>query len=167
MGKKKRQRKKIKKWILTDQGVSFDDIIHAGVSVLSDAAASGKKKKFKKAVKKGQGVVARDLPGLTELLYPEDDEPVIAYSHSGGGWYEVDVHGYVVDKVQGEEAAASRAGELLEQFASIEANEVSGDTGVKHTGGGWYQVLVHGVPVDTVQGEDAATERYEEIKALN
>ena len=167
MGKKKRQRKKIEKWVSSEDPVTFDDIVHAGVAALGEAAGSGKKKKFRKAVERGQKIAGLDLPGLTELLYPEDEEPVIAYSHSGGGWYEVDVHGYVVDKVQGEEAAASRAGELLEQYASLEANEVSADTGVKHTGGGWYQILVHGVPVDTVQGEEAAAQRYEEIKALN
>ena len=44
MGKKKHA-KKVSKWIDKDGGITFDDIVYAGLGVLGKAASKGKKKR--------------------------------------------------------------------------------------------------------------------------
>ncbi len=85
----------------------------------------------------------------------------------GGGWYEVRVHGLVVDKVQGEDDAAARVEELRAQDFSTGRTEAQTVT-TEATGGGWYAVKVDGVVVDKVQGQkaaDAAVARLEKQAA--
>lgn len=89
--------------------------------------------------------------------------PDIEARSVGGGWYEVRVHGLVVDKVQGEEAAAQRVEGLRAQDFSTGAREAQAVT-AEATGGGWYEIRVDGVVVDKVQGRraaDAAVTRLE------
>lgn len=166
MGKKKKQRKKITKWIEADDGIEFDDLVYAGLGVLAASAKKGKKRKFKKARKRGRKLVAREIGALTQMLAP-DEEPLISYTHHGGGWFGVEVDGFVVDRIQGEEEAAIRAGELLEAYAALDLADRDPDrTGLYDNGGGWYGIYVNGVPIDNVQGREEAELRFEEIESL-
>lgn len=165
MGKKK-QAKKVTKWIEKDDGITFDDIVYAGLGVLEKAAKKGKKKRFKKAMSRGEDLATAGIESLDRLLAPEVEEPVISYAHSGGGWFTVDIGGVIVDTVQGEEAAASRAGELLEEYAALDADQQDPTRyGIYESGGGWYEIVVHGVPVARVQGQEAAEERFAELES--
>jgi hypothetical protein len=70
--------------------------------------------------------------------------------------------------VQGEESAAAKAGALLEAFAAQDSDTQQTDrTEVMHVGGGWYVILIQGVPVDRVRGQEDADVRYQEILAFN
>jgi hypothetical protein len=162
MGKKKRLRKMIE-----DTEATWDDIVHAGIGTLAKAAKKGKKKRFGKAVKRGKKTLDLELPELESIVFaPEEIE--IAYAPTGNGWYEVDVNGIVVERVQGEEAAAGRAGELLQAHASLaDGKQATSETGILDVGGGWYDVVVSGVPVEKVRGMEAAEERMAEVRAFN
>jgi polyhydroxyalkanoate synthesis regulator phasin len=84
-----------------------------------------------------------------------DSVPDVEARASAGGWYEIRVHGLLVDRVQGEDAATRRVAELRAQDFSTgpqEAREITTEA----TGGGWYEVKVDGVVVDKVQGRRAA-----------
>ena len=151
--------------------VTYDDLAMAGVGVLGSRLPGKKHKKktkkvakeFAKLVKRGRRL-APDSIGPAEAgdeVHDGAAEPVISYQAHGGGWYTVEVDGVEVDRVQGEEAAATRAGELLARYAALDADgQRSGLTGVEHSGGGWYDVIVNGVPVDRVRGRDTVHERY-------
>jgi polyhydroxyalkanoate synthesis regulator phasin len=81
--------------------------------------------------------------------------PPIDARSTGGGWYEIRVHGLVVDRVRGEEEAAARVEQLRAQDFSTTAPETQTIT-IDGTGGGWYEVRVDGIVVDKVQGRRAA-----------
>ena len=172
MGKKK-QRKKAKrrldKWT---KDLDFDDVVLAGIGVLVDAAKRNKKKRFKQARRSGMAALDKGWKSIEQLVLADDDptgsdEPVISYEHQGGGWYSVDVNGLAVARIQGEEAAAEHAGSLLEAYAALDADkQAAGQTGLLHTGGGWYEIHVDGVPVERIRGKEAATARHDEILAL-
>lgn len=91
-------------------------------------------------------------------------EPNIQAVAVGGGWYAIHVYDLVVDKVQGEEAAAQRVEQLRAQdfptASNAPAEGTPADTPqeitVEATGGGWYEIHVNGVAVDKVQGKKAA-----------
>ena len=127
--------------------------------MLGKAASKGKKKRFKKAMSRGENLATAGIGSLDRLLAPEVEEPVISYAHSGGGWFTVDIGGVIVDTVQGEEAAAARAGELLEEYAALD-NQDPTRYGIYESGGGWYEIVVHGVPVARIQGQEEAEEFF-------
>lgn len=168
MGKKsKRNRKiakKIDKWT-TDNEWSPDEVFLAGIGALTAAAAEGKKKRFTKFVKRGRKYADLDVrilsDGDVDEGLAEASEPTIAYAPLGGGWYSVEVDGIEVDRVQGEERAAERAGSLLSEFAALEPDvQAARATSLTHAGGGWYEVMVGGVPVARIRGKDNAYEQY-------
>lgn len=175
MGKKKERQKarqkiarKVDKWI-NESDLSEEELILAGLGVMARAVESGKKKLFKKALSAGRkiadlGVVSMaDSPGSANGS-SDSSEPVIAYGPLGGGWYSVDVDGVVVERVQGEETAAKKAAELLTAYAALDPEEQANtDTSMTHSGGGWYDLKVRGVPVARVRGKEAAEERMIEI----
>jgi len=81
--------------------------------------------------------------------------PAVDATSVGGGWYEIRVHGMVVDRVRGEKEAADRVEKLRAQdFGKTPPESVS--VTVDATGGGWYEVKVDGIVVDKVQGRRAA-----------
>lgn len=170
MGAKKKRRR-IKKMMAKGDGITWDELVLAGIGTLAKAAKKGKKKTFNRAVKRGIVTLDLDIPELEEMVYSDEgaeSEPVISYSPHGGGWYNIEVDDLIVDRVKGEEESANRAGELLEAFAELDPkDQESIETGVFHTGGGWYELKVNGVPIEKVQGEEAAQERYAEIETLN
>lgn len=167
MGKKK-QAKRVSKWIEKDDGVTFDDLVYAGLGVLGKSAAKGKKKRFKKAVTRGEALATAGIDSLDRLLAPEIEDPVISYAHSGGGWFTVDIGGVIVDTVQGEEAAASRAGELLEGYAALDSDKQDpARYGIYDSGGGWYEIVVHGVPVARIQGQESAEEFFAGLESAS
>lgn len=188
MGKKKKKSKKNRttkhektnaarftEW-LTDNEITEQDLILAGLGVAARSVRTGKRKAFKKAHRTGRrlakagamlealnpGTINRSAARPTEA--PADSEPVIAYQHNGGGWYSVEVAGIEVDRLQGEQPAAERAGALLAAYAVQDARtQQSRETSVSHVGGGWYEVKVAGVPVDRVRGKSAVEERYGQL----
>lgn len=81
--------------------------------------------------------------------------PSVEARSTGGGWYEIHVHGLIVDRVRGEEAAAERVEQLRAQDFGSPAKQAEGIT-MNATGGGWYEVKVDGIVVDKVQGRRAA-----------
>jgi hypothetical protein len=171
MGDKKK-RKRIKKLMAKGDGVVWDDLVLAGIGTLAEAAKKRKKKVFDKAVERGIRTLDLEIPELDDLVYDDTDDagsdPVISYSPHGGGWYNIEIDAVIVERIKGEEEAANRAGELLESFAALDPEEQDNvETGVFHSGGGWYRLVVNGVPVGKVQGEEAANERYAEIEAFN
>lgn len=175
MGKKKRRKKlakKIDRWV-DESDFTEQELMLAGVGLMAKAVEKGKKKAFKRAVKTGEKLAAVGLSVLesaeqqTEAAMPPSDEAVISYEGRGGGWYGVSVDGVLVDSVQGEEAAAERAAELLAAYAALDpAEQLSKATEIVHTGGGWYDIKVKGVPVARVRGKEVAEERFEEISAV-
>lgn len=169
MGKTKKLDKKLRKAIQRDE-VTLNEIVNAGIGVLVKAAEKGKRKPFRKAEKRGRKTIEAGVPALDALLDGSDDtvdDPVISYRHRGGGWYDIEVDEAIVDRVQGEAAAAERAGELLEGYAALEPG-VQRDrrSGIFDSGGGWYEIFENGVPVVRVQGRDAAEEHVERLRAL-
>lgn len=171
MGAKKK-RKRIQKMMAKGDGVTWDELVLAGIGTLAKAAKKGKKRSFIRAVDRGIKSLELDIPELDAMVYTDSEasgtDPVISYSPHGGGWYNIEIDEVVVARVKGEEESANRAGELLEAFAELDPeDQANAETGVFHTGGGWYQLVVNGIPVDKVQGEQAANERYSEIESLN
>ena len=177
MGKKKKRKKakkrkqllkRIEKTIDKGDGVSYDDLAVVGLGVLVDSAKDKKSKRFWKTHKRGTKAAAMGFPVIDSIFAMEEEtdlvEPVISYRHQGGGWYDIEVGGSVVDRVQGETDAAERAGELLEQAAAMDG---AIEDGVSHSGGGWYELVVGGVPVERVQGQEAAETAMERIESLN
>lgn len=184
MGKKSKKQKKQKKrakvaskvdrWVAEAQ-LSEEELIMAGLGVMAKAVEQGQKKLFNRAIKAGRrladlGIPSLDTPGSQREEATPDaptsslSEPVISYQHNGGGWYSVKVAGIEVDRLQGEQPAAERAGELLAAYAGQDAaDQKSRETGITHVGGGWYEVRVAGVPVDRVRGKDRVVERYGQL----
>lgn len=162
---------KVDRWI-AKQDLSEQELMMAGLGLMARAVEQSKKKAFKKAVKAGRRIADAGLPSLETLLAQDLTEPdagdaVISYEARGGGWYGVSVDGVTVDSVQGEEAAAARAAELFAAHAALDSDrQESVRTGMFHSGGGWYDLLVRGVPVARVRGKDAAEERFAEIESL-
>ncbi len=171
--------------------VSYDDLAMAGVGLLATTLPDKKQKKqakkaakaFDKLVKRGRRLAPEGLApepepaphpesaepepepqvkqAETEATSATSTEPVISYQAHDDGWYTIQVDDIEVDRVQGEEAAAERAGELLAKYAALElGDQRSGETALTHTGGGWYVVIVNGVPIDRMRGRDATHERY-------
>lgn len=181
MGKKSKKQKKrakvaskVDRWVADGQ-VSEEELIMAGLGVMAKAVEQGQKKLFNRAMKAGRRLADLGLPSLDTAGANRQEpagntdtsnssEPVISYQHNGGGWYTVEVAGIEVDRLQGEQPAAVRAGELLAAYAGQDAaDQKSRATGITHVGGGWYEVKVAGVPVDRVRGKDNVEERYGQL----
>ena len=181
MGKKSKKQKKrakvaskVDRWV-ADAQLSEEELIMAGLGVMAKAVEQGQKKLFNRAMKAGRRLADLGLPSLDTAgpnrQEPASDgdtsnlsEPVISYQHNGGGWYTVEVAGIEIDRLQGEQPAAERAGELLAAYAREDsADQKSRATGITHVGGGWYEVKVSGVPVDRVRGKDRVMERYGQL----
>lgn len=179
---KKQARKKLQKtaskvdsWI-ADAGLTEGELMLAGLGVMARAVDKKQKKMLKKAVKTGRKVMNVGLESLSTSKagaepHGEDEsaesseappEPVIAYRAKGGGWYAIEVDGVEVDSAQGESDAATRAGELLQNYAALDDGAPS-ETGVHHVGGGWYMIVVKGVPVNRIRGKESAHERFAEL----
>ncbi|NND03348.1 MAG: hypothetical protein HKN91_11230 [Acidimicrobiia bacterium] len=176
MGKKKR--KKLAKKVdsaISKRGIDVDDLMYAGLGVLADAEKKGKKKPFRNAVADGKKVAAFERKATTGLLehatsVPEaaPSNPVISYRPNGGGWYDVEIGDFTVDRMQGEDGAAKRAGQLLATFAGLPPEDQNNDlTGVNSEGGGWYTVHVEGIPIQKVRGREEAQSVLDGIMALN
>lgn len=175
---KKREKKrakvagKVDQWI-AEQDLSEQELMMAGLGLMARAVEQSKKKVFKRAVKAGRRLNDVGLPSFEALIAKDDAEPdaddaVISYGARGGGWYGVAVDGVLVDSVQGEEAAAARTAELLAAHAALDPDrQESVRTGMFHSGGGWYDLLVRGVPVARVRGKEAAEERFTEIESFS
>lgn len=170
MGKKKQKKlaKKVDRWMIK-RGVTEEDLSLAGLGVLSAAVSKGSKKRFKKMKERGEKLAVHGVGALETAPGTESgpEEPVISYASVGGGWYSVAVDNIEVDRVQGEESAAARAGELLERYAAVNGNAQSVETSIDHAGGGWYEVTVRGVPVARVRGRDEVEERFGHLLARN
>lgn len=181
MGKKSKKQKKrakvaskVDRWVAEAQ-LSEEELIMAGLGVMAKAVEQGQKKLFDRAMKAGRRLADLGLPSLDtprsnrkeatrDATASNPSEPVISYQHNGGGWYSVEVSGIEVDRLQGEQPAAERAGELLAAYAGQDAaGQTSRTTGITHIGGGWYEVKVAGVPVDRVRGKDSVEERYRHL----
>ena len=181
MGKKSKKQKKrakiaskVDRWV-ADAELSEDELIMAGLGVMAKAVEQGQKKLFDRAMKAGRRLADLGLPSLDTAGANREEtasnatttnlsQPVISYQHNGGGWYTVEVAGIEVDRIQGEQPAAERAGELLAAYAGQDAaDQKSRETAVTHVGGGWYEVKVAGVPVDRVRGKDSVEERYRQL----
>ena len=162
--------------------VTYDDLAMAGVGVLATTLPGKKHKRVaKRATKSFDKLVDRGRRLAPDGLAPQPEtadvegspassaekssaasaEPVISYQSNGGGWYTIQVDGIEVDRVKGEGPAADRAGELLAKYAALEPSvQRASETALTHSGGGWYDVVVNGVPVDRMRGRDAVNERY-------
>lgn len=181
MGKKSKKQKrrarvasKVDRWVAEAQ-LSEEELIMAGLGVMAKAVEQGQKKLFDRAMKAGRRLADLGLPSLDTSASNREEatpdattsnrsEPVISYQHNGGGWYTVEVAGIEVDRLQGEQPAAERAGELLAAYAGQDAaDQKSRATGISHVGGGWYEVKVAGVPVDRVRGKASVEARYRQL----
>lgn len=173
MGKKKRLKKRRKmirrmeKWI-DGESWTADEVLAAGLATLAGAAKNKDKKRFTRSVKQGRKLMDHffgfdDSADAGSRDGASPAEPVISYSPVGGGWYSVAIDGVEVDKLKGETRAAERAGELLEAYASTEPSTTNGGTEVTHSGGGWYDVTVNGVPVGRYRGRDSVPDRFADL----
>ncbi len=129
MGKKSKKQKKrakvaskVDRWVAEAQ-LSEEELIMAGLGVMAKAVEQGQKKLFNRAMKAGRRLADLGLPSLdtaganrqkaaSDADTSSSSEPVISYQHHGGGWYSVEVAGIEIDRLQGEQPAAERAGEL-------------------------------------------------------
>ncbi len=171
MGKKKKQAKRQRKvaekvavW-LDDTDLTERELILAGIGVMAEAVDRKKKKTFKRAVKAGRRIA--ELGGIDIAAdAPATDDAEISYRSKGGGWYDVAVDGVTVDSVKGEEEAAARAADLFSKYAALDPEDQADKaTELRHSGGGWYDIVVRGVPVDRVRGRESAEERFAAINA--
>lgn len=157
--------------------VTYDELAMAGIGYLGTKLPGKKHKNAKKQTKKvrrkfdelvewGERLAPESVAVTASALAADEaladaPEPVISYQPHGGGWFAIEIDGVLVERVQGEDNAAQTAGALLAAYAALEADEQSdGSTSVTHTGGGWYEVVVRGVPIDRIRGKDAVTERF-------
>lgn len=168
--------------------VTYDQLAMAGLGFLATKLPGKKQKKAERTTKRVAGEF-RDLVRWGERIAPEvesdsavdepetvaevDDvatdapEPVISYQPRDEDWYAIEIDGVHVDLVQGEQAAAQLAGELLANYAALEPErQRESTTSIVHTGGGWYEVIVQGVPVDRVRGKQVVTDRFGHILDL-
>jgi len=174
VGKKKKLAKRVSKMLKKDDGITQEDVWNAGLGVLADSATAGKSKIFNKARKRGIALAGLGIDGLSavrdRLVLEGDDshaDPSISYQAHGGGWYNLTVDGIIVDRIQGEVAAAERASELLESFTAQEtAKRAVTRSGIFHNGGGWYEIVTNGVPIHLIKGKEAAEEKSAEIAKL-
>ena len=136
-----------------------EEFVLAGIGLLER-----KPKKFRKAVQRGRKA-DRQSNAYTGLLarLNAPSSPVYVRPGVGGGWYEVWVREVPVDKVQGEEAAFRRMAELTLEYFQADEAERAAPTSIRASGGGWYDLIAHGVVVDRVQGEEEAHTRVEEL----
>lgn len=180
MGKKrKKQRRKlaatIEEW-LQDAAIDERELILVGIGVMAHDVTKNKKgKRFKKSLRMGRKLAAIGLPSLSAPRAVSatvtstngdtgSEPPLIAYAPLGGGWYAIEVDGVVVRHLQGEEDAAAAVAELLAKYAALDPDEQQKrETVLAHSGGGWYDIKVRGVPVDRVRGREDAEDRFAEI----
>lgn len=170
MGKKKKQQRKIASkvdaWI-AEGDLTEHELVLAGLGLMSKAVEQSKKKAFKKALKSGQRLLEIGLPSLESDNGTTNDDAVVSYAPRGGGWFGVAIDGVVVDSVQGEEAAAARAAEIFAAYAALSSDEQERrDRRIEHAGGGWYDIVCQGVPVERIRGRERAESRFEEILAM-
>ncbi len=170
MGKKSKKRRqkvarKIDSW-LEESELTEEELMLAGLGVMARAVEKKQRKLFDRAMRTGRKIADLGLEQLSSDQEQPDPSPVIAYRPHGGGWYAVEIDDVLVERVHGEEAAAARAAQLFQAYASLDADEqAKRTTAMVHTGGGWYDVIVNGVPVEKVRGREAAEERFAEIQA--
>ena len=135
-----------------------EEFVLAGIGLLER-----KPKKFRKAVQRGRKAERQSNAYTGLLARLNAPSPVYVRPGGGGGWYEVWVRGVPVDKVQGEEAALRRMAELTLEYVQADEAERAAPTSIRASGGGWYDLIAHGVVVDRVQGEQEAHTRVEEL----
>lgn len=157
--------------------VTYDELAMAGVGYLGIKLPGKKHKNYKKRSKKmakrfdelverGERLAPEEMTVAAQALATDEigepaPEPVISYQAVDGGWFAIEIDGVHVERVQGEDEAARMAGDLLANYAALDPGEQQRTTtAVTHTGGGWYDIVVHGVPVDRVRGKDAAMDRF-------
>ena len=140
-----------------------EEFVLAGMGLLKDDSTGKRPKKFRKAVKRGRKRErdSREYDGI--LAQAQAGSPVHVRPGSGGGWYEVWVRGIQVDKVQGEDAALRRMAELTLEYVEVGEADRTAPMSMRAGGGGWYDLLAHGVVVDRVQGEQEAQARADEL----
>ena len=130
---------------------------------LSERDSNKKPKKFQKAVKRGRKAEKASHTYAGVLARLNAASPVFVRPRAGG-WYEVWVREVCVDKVQGEDAALRRMAELTLEYIQVDEAKRASPVDVRAGGGGWYDLIAHGVVIDRVQGEHEAQSRGDELR---
>ena len=147
---------------LVERPERVEELMLAGIG-LSERDSNKKPKKFQKAVKRGRKAEKASHTYTAVLARLNATSPV--YVRPGaGGWYEVWVREVRVDKVQGEDAALRRMAELTLEYIQVDEAERAAPADMRAGGGGWYDLIAHGVVVDRVQGEHEAHSRVDELR---
>lgn len=141
-----------------------EELVLAGIGLFERDSTKKRPKKFQKAVKRGRKATRPSNAYSDVLAQLHAASPVYLQPGAGGGWYEIWVRGIRVDKVQGEDAALKRMAELTLQYVQVGEAERVTPTDMRAAGGGWYDILAHGVVVDRVQGEQDAHTRVDELR---
>ena len=149
---------------LAESGEPVIELVLAGIGLLERDSTGKKSKRFQKAVKRGRKAEQHSSAYAGVLDRLQVPSPVYVRPGAGGGWYEVWVRGVRVDKVQGEDAALRRMAELTLEYVQVDEAERTAPTDMRAGGGGWYDLIAHGVVVDRVQGEQEAQTRVEELR---
>ena len=147
---------------LIERPERVEELLLAGIG-LRKGDSRKKPKKFRKAVKRGR---KREKDSNTYngiLSQMRAPAPIYVRPGGGGGWYEVWVRGVRVDRVRGEDAALKRMAELTLEYVQVDDADRTAPIAMHAGGGGWYELLAHGVVVDRVQGEQQAQARADEL----
>jgi hypothetical protein len=72
----------------------------------------------------------------------------------------------LVDKVQGENEALRRMAELTLEYIEVDEADRVAPADMRAGGGGWYDLVAHGVVVDRVQGEQDAHTRVDQLRGM-
>jgi hypothetical protein len=146
---------------LVERQERVEELMLAGIGL--SERDSNKPKKFQKAVKRGRKAEKASHTYAGVLARLNAASPVYVRPRAGG-WYEVWVREVCVDKVQGEDAALRRMAELTLEYIQVDEAERTSPVDVRAGGGGWYDLIAHGVVIDRVQGEHEAQSRVDELR---
>jgi hypothetical protein len=146
-----------------DRPETLEEFMLAGIGVF-ERGSSNRPRKFRKALKRGRKAQRSSDTYAGALARVNAVSPVYVLPGGGGGWHEIWLREILVGRVQGEDEALRRMAELTLEYIDVDEGERAAPADMRAGGGGWYELTVHGVVVDRVQGEQEARARVDQFR---